>query len=62
MPSLKKTFRFMNVGVSSNTSQLDIGATKSSGERHLTNIADQSFSIERMGVEPGGLMGMVWDW
>lgn len=62
IPSLNTTLRFMNVGVSSKTSELDMGATKSSGLRHLRCITSHTSARVRVGVVPDGLMGRVWDW
>ncbi len=62
MPSLSTMRRFINVGVSSRTVELAMGATKSSGLRHLRCITSQNSARERVGVLEGGLMGMVWDW
>ncbi len=62
MPSLNTTLRLMNVGVSSMTSEPDIGATKSSGLRHLSCITSHTWARERVGLPAEGLMGRVWDW
>lgn len=62
MPSLNVTVLFMKLSVSSRTSQADIGATKSSGLRHLTCMTSQHSARVRMGDALGGLMGQVWDW
>ncbi len=62
MPSLNVTLRFMNVSVSSSTLESDMGATKSSGLRHLSIITSHTSARLRAGEEPEGLMGSVWDW
>ncbi len=62
MPSLSTMRRFIKVGVSSRTVELAMGATKSSGLRHLRCITSQTSARERAGALEGGLMGRVWDW
>ena len=56
---LKVTLLLINVSVSSNTSEPDIGARKSSGFRHLSNNASQIWERLRTGSAPGGLKGNV---
>ena len=62
IPGSKVTLLFMNVSVSSSTSEADIGATKSSGLRHLRIMTSHSSVRERVGELSAGLTGMVWDW
>lgn len=62
MPSLNVTLRFMKVSVSSSTVELDMGATKSSGLWHLSSMTSHTSARERVGEEPEGLTGRVWDW
>lgn len=57
MPSLNVTVLFMKLSVSSRTSQADMGATKSSGLRHLICITSQNSARVRTGEALGGLMG-----
>ena len=57
MPSLNVTDLFMKLSVSSRTSQVDMGATKSWGLRHLTCITSQISERVRTGEALGGLMG-----
>lgn len=59
MPSLKTISRFMKVGVSSMTVELAMGATKSSGLRHLSCITSHTWARVRVGWLFGGLMGRV---
>ena len=62
MPSLNVTLLFMNVSVSSSTSEPFIGATKSSGLRHFTIMTSHISARVSTGETFGGLMGRVWDW
>lgn len=57
IPSLNVTILFMVLSVSSRTSQAAMGATKSSGLRHLTSITSQTSARVRMWEALGGLMG-----
>lgn len=62
MPSWNVTVLFMMLSVSSSTSQAVMGATKSSGLRHLICITSQTSARVRTGEALAGLMGQVWDW
>ena len=62
MPSFNVTLLFMNVGVSSMIAEPDMGATKSSGLRHLRSMTSHISSMLRVGDAEGELMARVWDW
>ena len=57
MPSLKVTALFMELSVSSRTSQADMGATNSWGLRHLICITCQSSIRVSVGEALEGLTG-----
>ncbi len=57
MPSRKVTALFMKRSFSSMTSQADMGATKSSGLRHLICMASQSSVSVSREEALGGLTG-----